>query len=150
MPNKPISKEALSELRNAIIDSDSVKLSRIVPGKLYQEINEVLMNAGGQWVSKEGKHIFSHDPRQLLSGLLDENGTGQINMPGMFTVIGLRPNGERYCRPFSALTPKDAEQMARTDANRNGLVDPETMLLVAGVIPGVHDNVASPHLLYEK
>lgn len=51
--------------------------------KAYENVNKALEALGGKWNRKAGGHIFTTDPREQLSGLID-NGSLKVTKEGWF------------------------------------------------------------------
>jgi len=71
-----VSKEVLNILDEAKLNGNTIELtSGQLDRKTYMAVNKVLEAMGGKWNRKEGGHVFSDDPTEILEGVLQ---TGEI------------------------------------------------------------------------
>lgn len=58
-------------------------ITGVTDRKLYERTNKALMAMGGKWNRKAGGHVFEHDPRPHVEGLID-NGSLTVERDGFF------------------------------------------------------------------
>lgn len=68
---KTIDPIVLAELEAAIIDTNSLRLTRPIDDrKLYVAVDKIIKDAGGKWSKGAQKHLFPSDPRERLGLVL--------------------------------------------------------------------------------
>jgi predicted RNA methylase len=73
MANYKLTPEVEDVLRRSTITESSVALPNQLERKLYEDVNKVLVHAGGKWNRGAKAHVFASDPRVKL-GLALETG----------------------------------------------------------------------------
>lgn len=77
--------DVLNELRAMTWNNDGRLgiIASALDRKLYERVNKALTAMGGTWNRKAGGHVFDHDPRPLVEGLL-ETGSLTVARDGFF------------------------------------------------------------------
>lgn len=70
-----VAAEVLGVLSAALIDGNTVRLTRQLDAKLYKKVNEFLNEMGGSWHTGKQAHVFDSDPTEQLRAIL---GTGTV------------------------------------------------------------------------
>ena len=73
-----LSKQALEALKTAKIDVNTVRLTKKLDRKLYEEVNKALEALGGKWDRRQGGHIFAGSPAAKIKTVLS---TGEVTLP---------------------------------------------------------------------
>jgi|Laugrespbdmm15sd_2_1035082.scaffolds.fasta_scaffold30137_2 predicted RNA methylase len=70
MAHITLTPEVRAVLETCTFDGHEVRMPKM-ERKLYEEINKVLTNAGGEWKRGRQAHVFKEDPREKLGLVLD-------------------------------------------------------------------------------
>lgn len=80
-----LSSEVLAVLRDATVNHESVILPpEQLDRKLYEEVNQVLVNLGGKWHKTQKRHYFYYDPTIAINTVLETGITPPKNPHAYF------------------------------------------------------------------
>lgn len=92
---KAIPQDVLRELERAAITGEQLRLSVQMDRKLYDQVNKVIVAAGGKWNRKAGAHLFPYDAGAAIEQIILTGGVGPKQELGQFdTPPGSRRRGD--------------------------------------------------------
>lgn len=81
---KAIPHEVLRELERAAIVGNQLRLSGQMERRLYDQVNKVIVAAGGKWTRKAGAHLFPDDASSAIEQIILTGGVGPKQELGQF------------------------------------------------------------------
>lgn len=81
---KAIPQDVLRELERAAITGEQLRLSVHMDRNLYDQVNKVIVAAGGKWNRKAGAHLFPSDAGAAIEQIILTGGVGPKQELGQF------------------------------------------------------------------